>query len=54
MKRDEIFFLSDFFGFIFIVFAVLLCRAVLSLSYIQHITRRKHLHYLGYVRAYGM
>ena len=27
-----IFFLSIFFGFIFIVFAVLLCRAVLSLS----------------------
>ena len=28
------FFLSEFFGFIFIVFAVMLCHAVLSLSYI--------------------
>ena len=35
------FFLSEIFGFMSIVFAVLLCRAVLSLSYIQHIKRRK-------------
>ena len=51
-------FLPNFYGCIFIVFAVLLCRAVLSLSYrstySKHIKRGKGLPYLGYVRTYGM
>ena len=50
------FVLPNVFGFIFIVFAVLLRRAVLPLSYIQHIKRRKQVlvPYLGYVRTYRM
>ena len=40
-ERGGIFLLSDFFGFIFKVLAVLLRRAVLSLSYIQHIYRKR-------------
>ena len=52
-----IFFLFDFFGFIFIVFAVLLCRAVLSLSYCsstysKHSKRGKGSPDLGYVYTY--
>ena len=51
-------FFPFFFGFIFIVFAVLLCRAALCLSYNStystHIKRGKGLPYLGYVRTYGM
>ena len=52
--REGRFFSFRIFGFIFIVFAVLLCRAGFSLSYIQHIARKKYLPYLGYVRTYGM
>ena len=58
MRGRGIFLLSNCFGFIFIVFAVLLCRAVLSLSYCstysKHFRRGKGLPYLGYVRTYGM
>ena len=52
-----LFFLSELVGFIFIVFAVLLCRAVLSLSYIQQAYQKETVNtllYLGYVRAHGM
>ena len=43
MRGDGDYFLnSDLFGSIFIVFAALLCRAVLSLSYVQHIKRSKY------------
>ena len=42
MRGDGDFcFLSKFFGFIFIVFAVLLCPAVLSPSYIQQAYQKK-------------
>ena len=41
-ERDGDFFLSGIFGFIYyIAFAVLLCRTILSLSYIKHIKKRK-------------
>ena len=47
--------LNDFFGFILIVFAVLLCRPVLpSLLYIQLYPKIKYVPCLGYVRTYRM
>ena len=51
------FILSDFFGFIFIVYAVLLCAVLCVFSFvytstdIQHIKRQKQVPYLGYVRG---
>ena len=48
------FFFLGTVGYIFVFLALLLCRVVLSISYIQCIRKRKQALYLGYARTYGM
>ena len=52
MRGGGFFFLSNFFGFIYFVFAVLLWRAVISLSYIQQAHQNKKMITLPGVRTY--